>query len=105
MLASCAILDKAHDQAIALLGLNYNGRDLCLAELHERLDPTLAANEIVACSSVSLFRGLTVIGRFRPPPWRYSARSLENCAGFGGGDLETEFGQSEWLLPVSKPSA
>jgi hypothetical protein len=49
MLASCAVLDKTHDEAIAFLGVNYNGWNLCLAKLHERLDPTLATNKIVAC--------------------------------------------------------
>src|SRR6266481_5303509 len=49
MLASCAVLNEAHDQAIGFLSLNYNGGDLFLAELNERLDPTLATNKIVAC--------------------------------------------------------
>ena len=49
MLAPCTIFDKAHDKAITFLSLNYNSRDLRLAELHECFDPSLSANEIIAC--------------------------------------------------------
>lgn len=50
MLTSCAVFEEAHDQAIAFLSLNYDGWDLRLTELYERLDSTLTANEIIACS-------------------------------------------------------
>src|SRR5450759_1725974 len=49
MLASCAVFNEAHDQAITFLGLNYNSRDLRLTELDERFNSTLATNKIIAC--------------------------------------------------------
>jgi hypothetical protein len=49
MLASCTVFYEAHDEAIGFFGLNYDGRDLCLAELNECLDSTLATNKIIAC--------------------------------------------------------
>src|SRR5258708_4996098 len=48
MLASCAVFNEAHDQAITFLGLNYNRRDLRLTELDERFNSTLATNKIIA---------------------------------------------------------
>ena len=49
MLAPCAVLDEAHDEAVTFLGLNDYGRDLRLAQLNKGFDPTLTANKIVAC--------------------------------------------------------
>jgi hypothetical protein len=49
MLTPCAVLNEAPDQAITFVGLNYDGRDLRLAELNERFDSALATNKIIAC--------------------------------------------------------
>jgi hypothetical protein len=49
MLASCTVFNETHDQAIAFLGLDDNGRDFRLTELDERFNSTLTANEIIAC--------------------------------------------------------
>src|SRR5450759_2106189 len=49
MLAPCTVLNEAHDQAVAFLGLNDNGWDLGLTQLDERFDSTLTTNKIIAC--------------------------------------------------------
>src|SRR5665213_1259051 len=49
MLAPCTVLNEAHDQAVAFLGLDDNGWDLGLTKLNICFDATLAADKIIAC--------------------------------------------------------
>ena len=48
MLASCAVFNEAHDQAVAFFGLDDDGRNFCLAELNERFNSTLTTNKVIA---------------------------------------------------------
>jgi hypothetical protein len=47
MLAPGAILDEAHDQAIALIGIDHDGGDGVLLQFDEGFEPSLTADEIV----------------------------------------------------------
>ena len=47
MLAARAVLHQAHHQAIALIGVDDNGRYGILLKLHERLKPPLATDEVI----------------------------------------------------------
>ena len=47
MLAARAVLHEAHDQAVALVGVDDDGRNGILLKLDERLEPPLTADEII----------------------------------------------------------
>src|ERR1700676_2925105 len=57
MLAPRAILHQAHDEAVALFGLNYDCGHFFLGELNEGFNPTMPANYVVACRTVLCLSG------------------------------------------------
>ena len=47
VLAAGTVLDEAHDQAVAFIGIDDDGGNFALAELDEGLEATLTADEII----------------------------------------------------------
>jgi hypothetical protein len=48
MLPASQVLDQAHHEAVFFRRLNNDGADLCFAEGNEGLEPSLAADQVVA---------------------------------------------------------